>query len=97
MEEIPRVNLDFNAMWCHHHLQPLQAGWPTGGIQAMLGLFKAAVRSEVLAKEANRNAENLEVVLRMHAPICCFIEGERPGLPDLIIELALQGKVWGVD
>jgi len=86
-------------MWCDRHLSPLRETWPAGAALAMLGLFNAACRDDRLQAETGGITEKIPDVLRAHRPVCCWLESGigALGVAERVIQLALDGKVYGKD
>ena len=66
------VELEWS-LWCPRHLEPFRPKWPEGAAIAMVELFKAAAADERVIDAAGGDADNLNGVLRVIAPVCCYL------------------------
>lgn len=89
----PPIELD-HTLWCPRHLEPLRAEWPKGFGMALIAMFHHAVQSDKIHKGSKGQTELIQVALKVNAPVCCNILGDK--LSRKIIREALKGKAHGV-
>jgi hypothetical protein len=77
VSEKPKVNLEFNQVFCPWHGEPLRADWPRGYGQASVALFGVFAELDEVLEYTRADAHNLNEALAEFGPMCCAVGAEK--------------------